>query len=356
MSEPSGSHGAGGSLSGPESAALSGHVAGLTRASLPIASGLAALAEELPRGRLRRSMNDLANRLESGMSLAEAIDDQDGWIPPHLRGLVIAGARSHRLGDVLGQFSGYVGIGAELRRRLWLTLAYPFLSMAIALTIFTFVSILIVPQFEKIFRDFGMPLPRATTAILEVSYAMQSLGPSLFVLVAVAIVFRIVSPAFLHPGTLRAMAGGLPIIGGVWRWTSLSEFCHLLGLLLANRLPLPEALRLTGQGVEDAAVERACLRMAESVESGHSLARAMSELRLFPAGLPRLVYWGTRQRSLPEVLDMAAAMFESRAAAQASLAGTVLSVLAICLVLWGLLTVVLGLMLPLVSLISRLSG
>jgi type II secretory pathway component PulF len=356
MSERSGSNGAGGSLSGAEAAELSGHLAGLARARLPMASGLAALAEELPRGRLRRSINELADRLESGMSLTEAIEDQGGRIPPHLRGLVIAGARSHRLGDILSQFSGYVSIGAELKRRLWLTLAYPAVSMGIAILIFSFVSALVVPQFESIFRDFGMQLPRATIAILEVAHTTIAIGPGLGLIAAIAIVFRIVSPAFLRPGTLRSMLAGIPIIGGLWRWTSLAEFCHLLSLLLESGLPLPEALRLTGEGVEDASVDLACRRMAESVESGRSLALAMGERRLFPAGLPRLVYWGTRQGSLPEVLDMAAAMFESRASAQAVLAGTVLSILSVFLVLWGLLTVILGLMLPLVTLISRLSG
>ena len=41
---------------------------------------------------------------------------QGGRIPPHLRGLVIAGIRSGNLGDFLSRFSGYVGIGAEIRR------------------------------------------------------------------------------------------------------------------------------------------------------------------------------------------------------------------------------------------------
>ncbi len=335
MSERSGSNGAGGRLSGSEAVELSGHLAGLAQARLPIASGLAALAEELPRGRLRRSMEELADRLEAGMSLTEAIEDREGQIPPHLRGLVIAGVRSHRLGDVLSQFSGYVGIGAELKRRLWLTLAYPLLSMTIAILIFTFVSIFTIPHFAAIFRDFGIPLPRVTTAILEASSAMSALGPGLLIIVTILIAFRIVSPAFLRPGTLHALASGIPIIGGLWRWTALAEFCHLLSLLVESHVPLPEALRLTGQGVQDDSVERACERMAESVQSGRSLALAMGERTLFPAGLPRLVHWGTRQGSLAEVLEMAAAMFESRAAAHANLAGTVLSVLSICMILGG---------------------
>ena len=130
----------------------------------------------------------------------------------------------------------------------------------------------------------------------------------------------------------------------------------MLGLLVENQLPLPEALRLTGEGVQDADVESTCLRMADAVESGQDLARAMAERRLFPVGLPRLVRWGERQGSLTDVLHMAGEMFEARASAHATFAGTVLTVLSVLLILWGLFTVVGGLMLPLVTLISKLSG
>src|SRR5436309_7053984 len=151
MWDSSGRNGAGGRLTGAEAAELSGQLAELTRAGLPLAPSLAALSEELPWGRLRRSMQQLANSLESGVSLAEAIEGQKGRLPSHLRGLVIAGVRTGRLGDVLGQFSDYVSIGAELKRRLWLSLAYPILSMAIAVTLFAFVSAMLVPQFESMF-------------------------------------------------------------------------------------------------------------------------------------------------------------------------------------------------------------
>ena len=53
---------------------------------------------------------------------------------------------------------------------------------------------------------------------------------------------------------------------------------------------------------------------------------------------------------------MAGEMFEARARGQATFAGTVMAVLAAIVVLWGVFTVVFGLMLPMVTLISRLSG
>jgi general secretion pathway protein F len=335
---------------------LSRRLAELARAGLPLAPSLSALAEELPQGRLRRSMKTLSHSLETGVSLGEAIEGQKGQIPAHLRGLVIAGVRTGRLGEVLGQFSNYVNVGVELKRRLWLGLAYPILSLAVAVVLFTFASVYLVAQFEAIFKDFGIPLPALTIAVIEVSHAIRLTWAGLASLAAAMVVFWLAAPLVLRPGLARSVATRIPIVGGVWRWTSLAEFCHLLGLLLENDLPLPEALRLTGEGVLDANIEIACRRMAGAVESGQTLAQAMADRWPFPAGLPRLLDWAEQQRSLPEVLRMAGEMFEARAGAHASFTGTVVGVMSVIMILFGLFTIVVGLMLPLITLISRLSG
>ena len=82
----------------------------------------------------------------------------------------------------------------------------------------------------------------------------------------------------------------------------------------------------------------------------------MAERRLFPPRLPRLLLWGEKQGSLPEVLHMAGDMFEARASAHATFAAAALSVACFVLILLGVNLIILGLMLPMVSLISRLSG
>ncbi len=129
-------------------------IAGLARAGQPLGPGLAALGSELPRGRLRQSLFELAAALNRGEPLGAALEEQKERIPPHLRGLVQGGLRSGRLGDILGRFSAYMGIGTELKRKLWLSLAYPILSILAALGLFVFVNVVLVSQFETNIRDF----------------------------------------------------------------------------------------------------------------------------------------------------------------------------------------------------------
>jgi general secretion pathway protein F len=282
--------------------------------------------------------------------------EQQDRIPPHLRGLVLGGLRSGRLGDILGRFSGFMSVGIELQRKLWLSLAYPIVSILVAITLFVFVHVVLVRQFEAIFMDFGIPLPRLTVSMILLSrFLREGWPPLLIAIVGIALLWLLLR-VVLKPADRRSLAAKIPVIGGVWRYTSWAEFCHLLALLLESQLTLPEALRLAGEGVQNTSLDRACRIMADDVERGGTLSESMATRSELPTGLARLLRWATKQNAMAEILHMAGEMFEGRAKGQAIFAGTVLTVLSVVIVLWGVFTVVGGLMLPMVTLISKLSG
>jgi general secretion pathway protein F len=343
-------------LTPEETGRLTDQIAGLARSGLPLGPGLGALGSELPRGRLRHSLFELSSALGQGKPLDAAMEEQKDRIPPHLRGLVLGGLRSGRLGDILGRFSAYMGVGTELKRKLWLSLAYPILSILVAITLFVFVNVVVVAQFETIFRDFGIALPQLTIGMLLISHGFQSGWPALLIVVVGAAVLWLILRVALKPPDRRSVATKIPVIGGVWRYTSWAEFCHLLALLLESQLPLPEALRLAGEGVQNTDLDRACRIMAGEVERGETLAQAMTKRPELPSGLARLLRWATKQNAIAEILHMAGEMFEARAKGQAAFAGTVMAVLSVVIVLWGVLSVIFGLMLPIVTLIHSLSG
>ena len=94
-----------------------------------------------------------------------------------------------------------------------------------------------------------MPLPKMTIAMLMFSHALRDGWPALVFLAGLAVGLWLFGPGS-SSGRPRGAAWPrkIPVVGGVWQYTSWAEFCHLLALLLETDLPLPEALRLTGRG------------------------------------------------------------------------------------------------------------
>ena len=345
--------GSGGSLSGQDAARLARGIAGLAGSGLPMPEGLRALGEELHPGPLRRMLATLAGMLESGVPLEAAIESQGGRFPAHLRGLVLVGAKSGALGRVLGRYIEYHDGGADLRRKTWLSLAYPILAIFASLVLLVLVSFLLVNGIAPLYRDFNVDLPRVTRFVLWVSQLFVGGWWSPLGVLVVAWVLLFVA---LPTARRRSLAGLIPVLGKVWRWTSLSEFCHILGLLLESDIPLGQAVRLSGEGVQDASLMAASRRVAQEVEAGGTLSGAIARQSIFPAGLSRLLAWAGGQAALAETLHTAADIYEARARAQSSFASAVYGVATVLAVVFGIGLVVGAIMIPLISLISKLSG
>lgn len=353
-----------GELSPDEAARLSERITGLSRSGLPLGPGLRALGEESPRGRFRSSLLRLADAMDRGVPLSEALDAQKGRIPEHLRGLIEGGLRTGRLGDLLGRFSAHANLTADLKRGVWLSLAYPAMALIVALGLFVLVEVYLVGRFEHIYRDFGVPLPVMTMVLIEISQVLRRAWPVFVGLLVVVVLGALFLRFAMRRDKRKSLISRLPILGPLWRYTAWAEFCHLLALLLEAETPMPEAIRLAGKGVNNAVVERACEEMAREVERGASLSDALAGRapearavrRSMPVGLSSLLKWAEGHSTIAEILRMAGEMFQARSGAQATFAGTVLAVFTVIGGMIGVGAVVLALFLPLITLISKLSG
>jgi type II secretory pathway component PulF len=147
----------------------------------------------------------------------------------------------------------------------------------------------------------------------------------------------------------------IPVIGPLWRWGRLAYFSRLMGLLLDQRVPLPEALRLTAAGLPNTALAAACHRAAAAVEAGRPLAASLAAQRPFPPTLIPLVEWGQQTPALAEAFRAAAEMFEGRVQYQQAFLGVILAPALLLLIALFIGTVVLALMLPLLHLIQCLT-
>jgi general secretion pathway protein F len=338
-------------LSAEEAAELAGQVAELSKAGLPLEGGLLALADELPGRRVRRVLREIAGQLSAGTTLQAAFEAQGPRLPAHLRGLVLAAIRSGNLAQVLEEFVDLQRSQAELRRRLWLSLAYPIVLLVAVLILVVFLVGYLVPDFEKTFRGFRVDLPPVTRILLTGSGpAVHLAGP-----LGLLLVVLVLSAAMPDAPGLSRLIDWIPIIGRLWRWGRLAYFSRLMGLLLAQRVPLPEALRLTAAALPHAALAAGCRRAAAEVEAGRPLSASLAAQRQFPPTLIPLVQWGERTPALAEAFRAAAEMFEGRAQYQHAFLEAILVPALFVMILAFVGIIVVALFLPLISLIQHLA-
>jgi general secretion pathway protein F len=339
-------------LSSEESAELSARLATLAHSGLPLEGGLRALADEVFRPRLAAVLRNLAQRLERGEKLETAMAAPDAHLPVHLRGLIVAGVRSGRLALVLDQVAELVNRQRELRRRLLLAFAYPIVLLGVVAALVVLCHFYIVHDFRQLFRDFGMKLPDLTEMYLDSSGATAAVAVGLVIVAAGIPVVSLFLPLSAWLGRLLPW---IPIVGPMIVHERHAQFAILMSLWMEENVPLAEALRLTSTALEGSELEQPCRRAASCVEEGAPLAPALADSG-FPPSLSALVSWGESKNSLAESFRAAAEMFEARSHSQsAMLKILVLPLVYLSIISYVGLTIV-ALLMPLVSLISNLSG
>jgi type II secretory pathway component PulF len=331
----------------------------MAKAGLPLDQGLAALAREMGRGRLRQVTRQLADDLHRGSTLPEALERQRGRVPAYYAALLAAGVRSGRVGEVLGTLTLYARSLADFRSAVVTALVYPAVVFVLGILLLVFVGVTILPLFADIFDKTRMQLPWLTQAMLFVgAHAEAILLWPLVGLVAVLVTARWVLRSFAAGRVLWArFVYSLPLVGALIRSARLAAFTDLLGILVERSVPLPEALRLASAASSDPLLAEGGKQIEYDLSLGLPLGEALGQHGL----VPELVIWMTRfaerQGTLGASLRHLAQMYRRQAELRAALLRTVLPPLLVILVaavLVGLF--VFGLLGPLYKLLGGISG
>jgi type II secretory pathway component PulF len=335
-----------------ESAELAARLHALANSGLPLEGGLRALADEVGRPRLAAVLRRLAARLEKGEPLEKAIAAPGCRLPIVLRGLIVAGVHSGRLPEVLDQFAALTRRRQDLRQRMLLTFAYPVVLLGISAMLLIFFRMYVTDGFAQIFRDFGTKLPNLTIWYLHFS---GTVGWTVLAAAIFALVVPMAAALLPSGGWLGRVSCQIPIIGPVVRHERYVQFTRLMATLLDAQAPLPNALGLAAIGMRGTFLDAQCRAASAAVEAGMPLNEAFLRAR-FLDSLCCLVDWGQKRNALAEAFHSAAEAFEARGNSHTALLNMIVLPLFFMVLIFFIGLSVVALFMPLLSLISCLSG
>ena len=142
-------------LTHQEAEELAQQIATVASAGLPLETGLAALAEELPNRRLRRALQRLVEELGRGVDLETAL--RTTGAPAYVQALAKTGTASNTLGKT---FETYAQAGESLRSTMPLVmgaLLYTLLAGVLCLVVWGVAALFVVEGTATVRGDTGVP-------------------------------------------------------------------------------------------------------------------------------------------------------------------------------------------------------
>jgi len=331
--------------------------ASLAEAGVALDRGLRELAKELKGSRLRRVVESVADDLERGLPIDEALGRHEKQLPILYGRVVRAGMERGQLSATLMNLSHHLRLLSSTRRLVIEALAYPAIVAVCVFFLMTFLLRFVVPQMESMFRDFDVRLPALTLLLFQVSRMCGTITIGGLSVIAIGVVaWRLCRFSEAGRRFQERTILAIPVFGDLIRNSLLARFLRSLALSISSGLPLPEALRLSAGATGSPLLCVEADRVGSTVENGSSLHVACESTTVIPPMMGYATDVAIEHGNLEGVLLQLAKAYEMRAwRSQATLREWLIPI-AILVVGFGVGVCIVGLLLPLVSLVQSVSS
>jgi type II secretory pathway component PulF len=151
-----------------EQYALLALVGAAAERSIPLETAFAAFARERGGGWMRRRAAEIEYMLGHGDSLPAALEAVPGALPPEAVPLVCVGHQNGSLGPAISQAVAAHNLFEPVWQSIVPKIGYICMLPPVAVGVVAFIMLKIIPQYQKIFKDFGTKLPNRTVALIDV--------------------------------------------------------------------------------------------------------------------------------------------------------------------------------------------
>ena len=333
------------------------HLATLVGAGVPLSKALDGLADRAEGVRWRQVLEDIAERVKKGSSMADAIASQSGVFAGVAVPMIAAAERSGRLPEILERIAGYREKAETLTRKVRGALVYPAVVSVVAVVVIWIMLTQVVPVFTQMFANLGAELPQPTRILLSISDGVRYWAPG--AVLAALIGLGSIQAVRARPAGRLALSRLLlrsPIVGDTLGKIAVSRVARTAATLLENGVALLPALQTAAKTAGNAAVERVFQDAAGAVERGRPLSEPLGATRDIPHLAVQILSTGEETANMGQMFGKLADFYESEADATV---GVVTSVLEPALVvLMGIIVagILIALYLPMFEVLGQIGG
>lgn len=325
----------------------------LVEARVPIAEGLMSIAEHESKETLRSMLQDVASKIESGLSITESLEEYSETFGDVYIETMRAAERSGNLIAVLNHLAQMLERQIESRRQLRQALSYPCIVLGVIAVAVTVLIVFVIPRFASTFAAQGVEMPLVTRILQGLGESMRAYWWA-YVTAFVSIIVAFVM-VWKRPAGRMAIEGILmrtPYVKSVIQAVTVGRFTRVLGLSLGSGLDVIECLELSGLSTGRPLFVHDTKHMVECVRRGEHLADVLRASGQLPGFARRMLTAGRDSDELSRSCEIVARHYEREAENLTKNVSTVIEPILTILLAGIVLVVALSVFLPMWSVYS----
>jgi type IV pilus assembly protein PilC len=275
----------------------------LQDAGLPIVRSIRILEGQLKPSLLKNVLMDVADDVEGGSTLSEAMGKHPKAFDRLYVNMIKAGEAGGVLDTILDRLSHFMEKSLRLKKKIIGAMIYPLVVTVVAVGILACIMMFVIPAFKKMFTETGLSLPAPTEILIAVSTFVAD--------------FWYLLPTFPLAGYFAILGIGktpkgrflidkfklnMPLFGMIIKKGTISRFARTLGTLIASGVPILEALSITREAVGNDVIAKAIDDVHGSIREGESIAKPLQQCGQFDDMIVNMIDIGEETGELDKML------------------------------------------------------
>jgi len=345
----------------------------LQDAGLPILRSLRILQEQQKAGTFKKVIGYVADDIEGGSTLSEALARFPRAFNRLLVSMVAAGETGGVLDLILSRVADFMEKTQKLKSRVISAMVYPIVVLSAAFIILLLLMTFVIPQFKSVLEEMleGKKLHVVTRTVLNVShwiaygpewapriYGVRIGGWAVLLAVPFIIIFllRIVRRFRTGRFVLDSIKLKLPVVGQLSSKVSVTRWTRTLGTLIGAGVPILDALNVSRETAGNEVFANMLGNVHNSIRQGDTFAGPLRQSKTVDLIVSNMVAVGEETGDLDKMLLKVADNYDEQVDVLVASLMSLLEPIMI-IVLGGIVgTIVLSIFLPMIQIIEGLSA
>ncbi len=291
----------------------------MINAGLPLVQSLDILAQQTENKVLSDVTRQVLYDVESGNTLADALDKHRNAFTALYVNMVAAGEAGGILDTILLRLATFLEKNDVIVRKVKGAMIYPAVIFSVAGMAVVVLLIFVIPTFQQMFDEVGIALPFMTRLVIFLSDMLQHYWWA-FIGGAILIAFLIRRYYATDNGRLviDRLLLQTPVLGDLLRKSAVSRFTRTLGTLLSSGVSILDGLEITARTAGNRVIHDAVMNSRESIAGGETVAGPLEKAKVFPPMVTSMIAVGEATGGMDEMLTKIADFYDDEVDASVS--------------------------------------
>lgn len=282
---------------------LSRQIATLFEAQVSALKAFTLLASNTANKLLGRKLSQIADDLQAGSSISEALSKHPTVFSNFYVSMVKTGEETGKLNQIFNYLADYLDRQYALVSKTKNALIYPLFVIIVFIAVMVLMFVLVIPKLSVIIIESGQSIPIYTQAVIGISNFFVNYGVFLliFVIILGLYLWRL-SKSEKGRHYLDGVKLKIPIIGKLYTKFYLARISDNMDTMLSSGISIVRAIEITSEVVDNKVYEKILKGSVESVKAGNTFSESIQNSKEIPSIMTQMVQVGEETGTISAIL------------------------------------------------------